>query len=648
LPKFPIIYLVVSGYIILDISTIPLENLVNKMIKFLSGEKPSLINIGLKSSLQPGKILQGEIIKILPKKKVAISFAGQKLVAELPEVSLKNAGNSFITKEKNLFKPGNKIYAKVEKINPSPILKLIPPPAQQNQEEGYTTKFSREIRTEFKKFEKISESKLLPDEINSVKTTLKGNKNSLPVITKPEASFKIGTDANGKNEKIKPWPISNLTPSSEKKNQANRFIRKIPIRLTLGNLDLSGLKKLKLLADKIIPIKIIRAININILSVQFEDQKFFVKSENANLYKPGEQVRIKIQKIGDGYRPVLLDSPNNLIKNIKDINTANSDYPVKQERLTSATQLKSQMMDSDNSSVLQGSSVNTKIINLNLIKPYLQKRIPFGKIIGELKREIIESAVLKNIPIKQELLERIRKSIEVLAPKPNTLPNESYIKDQIDISGIGYEAKVKQLLLHPENSKNKMEVSKDLKGQLLELNQSLDKSIRNNYKQNPIRQLAEIQQKIKVSVDNIELNQLSTRFSNQENQPLVLQIPNPICPSEKSINLFIRKDSHDNKSGEDSDKEFYSLAFYLELSSLGNIKMNIKVGANSMEVRMDVDREDVAKFVRNNASEFEQKMKKSGLDTTVECFKEEQVLPIKDNLIELLVSKNTSLLNIKT
>ncbi len=67
-----------------------------------------------------------------------------------------------------------------------------------------------------------------------------------------------------------------------------------------------------------------------------------------------------------------------------------------------------------------------------------------------------------------------------------------------------------------------------------------------------------------------------------------------------------------------------------------------------MEVRMDVDREDVAKFVRNNASEFEQKMKISGLDTTVECFKEEQVLPIKDNLIELLVSKKTSLLNIKT
>ena len=202
--------------------------------------------------------------------------------------------------------------------------------------------------------------------------------------------------------------------------------------------------------------------------------------------------------------------------------------------------------------------------------------------------------------------------------------------------------------MYPENSKNKLELGKDLKGQLLELNQILENSIRKNSNQNLIRQLTEFQQKIKVSVDNIELNQLSTRISNQESQPLVLQIPNPICPNEKTINLFIRKDLPENKSGENSDKESFSLAFYLELSSLGNIKINVKVGLNSMEVRMDVDREDIAEFVSNSASEFEERMKLNGLNTSVECLKEEQVLPIKDNLIELLVSKNTSLLNVKT
>ena len=67
-----------------------------------------------------------------------------------------------------------------------------------------------------------------------------------------------------------------------------------------------------------------------------------------------------------------------------------------------------------------------------------------------------------------------------------------------------------------------------------------------------------------------------------------------------------------------------------------------------MLVRMDVGQEDIAEFVRNNAPEFEQRMKKNDLNTTVECSKEEKVLPIKDNLIELLVSKNTPLLNLRT
>ena len=76
--------------------------------------------------------------------------------------------------------------------------------------------------------------------------------------------------------------------------------------------------------------------------------------------------------------------------------------------------------------------------------------------------------------------------------------------------------------------------------------------------------------------------------------------------------------------------------------------MNVKVGLESMEVRIDVEQEGVAEFIRNNAPEFEKRMKKKDLNTTVECCKEEKVLPIKDNLIELLVSKNTSLLSVKT
>ena len=638
----------VSGNNILEIPTLQLDNLVNKVIKILSGEKPSLIDIGLTKNLQPGKLLQGEIIKVLPKKKFAISFGGQKMIAEISEVSQKKEGNSSVAKARYLFKPGSKIYAKVEKLNPSPVLKLIPPTAQQIQEAGYTTNFSRKIKPEVIRFEKNSESNLLPRENVSVNTSLKAENHSLPVLTKIEAPFKIGNNSNLNKKNINPPPVISLTPPSDNETQEDRSIRKIPRRLTPGKLNFASFKNLKLPANNIIPVKIIRANNLNLLSVQFEDQKFFVRSENANLYHPGENVRIKFEKIANGLRPILLDPPRKFIQNGKDIKTSAIDYPAKQERITSTIQLQPQQIDNSKSYVLQDSPGNSKIIDLDLIKPYLLTRKPLGELIGELRREVLESAVLKNIPIKQELIERIRETLKILTPKPDSLPKEFNIKRQVDISGIGYEGKVKQLLLYPENSKNKLELGKDLKGQLLELNQILENSIRKNSNQNLIRQLTEFQQKIKVSVDNIELNQLSTRISNQESQPLVLQIPNPICPNEKTINLFIRKDLPENKSGENSDKESYSLAFYLELSSLGNIKINVKVGLNSMEVRMDVDREDIAEFVRNSASEFEERMKINGLTTSVECLKEEQVLPIKDNLIELLVSKNTSLLNVKT
>ena len=90
------------------------------------------------------------------------------------------------------------------------------------------------------------------------------------------------------------------------------------------------------------------------------------------------------------------------------------------------------------------------------------------------------------------------------------------------------------------------------------------------------------------------------------------------------------------------------MAFFLNLSALGNIKINAKVGPESLVVRMEVEQDDVADFIRNNSNDFEQLMEKKDLKTTVECFTRAEVSPIKDNLIELLVSQNTSLLSVKT
>lgn len=480
----------------------------------MSGEDSPLIPLALKNQLQTGKLLQGEIIKLLPKGKATVSIAGQKVVAELPR--LKTQDNSAAAKPEYSFKPGQKIYARVEKVSPEPVLKLVPPPQQKVQEEGYTTNLSRKNKPEILKTEKINELKLPP--------------------------------------------------------------------------------------DRIVQVNVNRVVDANTLSVQFEDQEFLVKTENAKLYRPDTTIRIQFEKTDSDFKPIFLDPP--------------------------------------------GKKPGT--VEIELIKPYLPSRTPLGKLVGEITRDILSSPIIKELQIQPQLIEKLRETVQVLTPKPGVTPGEVEIEEQVEKSGVRYEAKVKQFLTQAEDPKVRLELTRDLKGQLLDLLQVTEKNIKKIPNQNQSQKISDFQQRVKVSLDSIELNQLSSRVATQENQPLVLQIPNPLSPGEKTINLFIREDSEDGQDGEKKNKETYNMAFFLNLSALGNIKINAQVSPENLAVRMEVEQEDVADFIRNNSAEFEQRMGKKDLNTTVECCTQKEVTPIKDNLIELLVSQNTSLLSVKT
>mgnify|MGYP000190386961 FL=1 len=128
----------------------------------------------------------------------------------------------------------------------------------------------------------------------------------------------------------------------------------------------------------------------------------------------------------------------------------------------------------------------------------------------------------------------------------------------------------------------------------------------------------------------------------------MLQIPNPLSPGDKTINLFIREDSEGEQYENNEDKKNYNMAFFLNLSALGSVKINANVGPDNLAVSMEVEQDDVADFIHSKSVEFEQRMKEKDLNTTVECCTRKEVSPITDNLIELLVSQNTSLLSVKT
>ena len=168
----------------MDISSIPLENLINNLLKIISGESSPVIPTGLKNQLKPGKILQGEVVKVLSKGKATISIEGQKIIAELsPEKNLQFQDNSMVKKPESPFKSGQKIYMQVGKVYPEPILKLVSAPKKIFQEDGYTTNLSRNIKPEIISFENMRELKLHPDKILQVKVNHVKNVNKSHHLT---------------------------------------------------------------------------------------------------------------------------------------------------------------------------------------------------------------------------------------------------------------------------------------------------------------------------------------------------------------------------------------------------------------------------------------------------------------------------------
>lgn len=296
-----------------------------------------------------------------------------------------------------------------------------------------------------------------------------------------------------------------------------------------------------------------------------------------------------------------------------------------------------------NPRLVNTSTTNIKSLDIKTIIPYLSGRMPLVQLAHLIKDEILGSPVMKELNIKLDVVTRLRDTLSLLIPREGETPSERQVRQQVESSGVNYEAKIRKafelgLPVHKE-------VASDLKGLLLNLYKSADKAWQTKKKLEP---LSEFRQTIKFAIDNIEFNQLSSKISKQENQPLVIQIPNPLSSGNQTIQLYIRKDSLGEESKDKDKKSSHNVAFFLDLSFLGKIKINAQIGKERLSLRIDVESEGVANFVSDKAEFFKEKMKESNFETSVECCVIGQVKPIKDNLIEMLISQNTSLVNIKT
>jgi len=217
-------------------------------------------------------------------------------------------------------------------------------------------------------------------------------------------------------------------------------------------------------------------------------------------------------------------------------------------------------------------------------------------------------------------------------------------------SGIHYEAKVKNLNFENLTSERRMELGRDFKGQLLELSRAVESELsKANLPETLIKQGGELLTQVRQAVQNIEFQQLSSQYAKQENHPLLLQIPHSFFGEGETVKIYIRDGADHPKSDQKNKAKAYNLVFLLDLSALGNLRIDSRVSETGISVNILGQSPGIIDFINQRAPEFVTRMEELGYQITVSGQVQEQVeMEVPDILSNLLVDPSFNLVDIKT
>ena len=295
----------------------------------------------------------------------------------------------------------------------------------------------------------------------------------------------------------------------------------------------------------------------------------------------------------------------------------------------------------------------SKLVDIFKIKSLLPYKESFGVMVQKLDILLNSSEVIKSLRAETGLVPRLIKTLNLLkAPffeQDLTSQGSTLIKQQIDLSGINYESKVKHALEGKELLDVPTNVKNDLKGQLINLLKLLEIRIGGNETSAIQRyQLLKVIKVLMRAVDNIELQQLTNQLSRQENQPITLQIPDPFMIG-KTINLYIRQSEDKSKNKENKENKSVLLVFFLELSALGNLRVDAKINNQAISLRIDVENSNIAKFVENSLKDFCSSLDDLGFEVNASCGVVANIdKELESKLNPLLISETDRLVDLTT
>ncbi len=369
----------------------------------------------------------------------------------------------------------------------------------------------------------------------------------------------------------------------------------------------TNLEFLKLSLDKVYQMPVKQVLDPETAIVQLNNRNFIAKTDGSQPLKPGDQIPVIAQRTESGF--------------------------------------------------FQLAQTNGAVIGRvdpGMIKPYLAIRQPFGEMINKLTAavgELIPESDLLKIAGK-EAVARLHQTVQTLTSGTEKIPSAQMVKEQVNLSGIDYEAKVKQFLTQGANSKSTkgLEFNRDLKGQLLEIIQKLESQSSQKGASSPLPQaLKDMTQIFRQAVDNIELHQLTNQLAKQEGQPLLLQIPNPYANGDPTIKLYVRPSEDEEDGHKGKSKKNYHLVFLLNLSNLGNLRVDSQVTQSQLSLKMTVENQPIADFVNSHSQDFKSRLEELGFEAELSCCVQEEIdMSPHIDLPEILMKNELQLIDVTT
>ena len=295
----------------------------------------------------------------------------------------------------------------------------------------------------------------------------------------------------------------------------------------------------------------------------------------------------------------------------------------------------------------------SKLVDIFKIKSLLPYKESFGVMVQKLDILLNSSEIIKSLRAETGLVSRLIKTLNLLKSpffeQDLTSQGSTLVKQQIDLSGINYESKVKNALEGKELLDVPTNVKNDLKGPLINLLKLLEIRIGGNETSAIQRyQLLKVIKVLMRAVDNIELQQLTNQLSRQENQPITLQIPDPFMIG-KTINLYIRQTENESKNKENKENKSVLLVFFLELSALGNLRVDAKINNQAISLRIDVENSNIATFVENSLKDFCSSLDDLGFEVNASCGVVANIdKELESKLNPLLISETNRLVDLRT